>query len=269
MDWERENLRQIYALNQRGGRTLSIVDLMNAGTVSAEVAALCWLLVERGESFLTGAGPGGAGKTALMASLLAFLPRGEKVFTISDYSVIQAALAGELPEPYCLMPHEIGSGHWYGYIWGGAVRDFLDVCGPGRRCVSCLHADTVDEARDILRSCAAHEQAINRVTLMLFICAEGGRLRRIHRLTALDFSLDGEMRVLYRWDRDEDRFAAEVDRRKVCRSLGTRYGAGPEKLFAEWDARAAFLTQLQAEGVVEYENVRARVLQETRKGETT
>jgi len=38
-DLERGNLEQIEALNQRGGRTPSIIDLIRAGTISAEMAA--------------------------------------------------------------------------------------------------------------------------------------------------------------------------------------------------------------------------------------
>jgi len=43
MDVERHNLAEVERLNQRGGRTLSITDLIDAGTVSSEMAALCWL----------------------------------------------------------------------------------------------------------------------------------------------------------------------------------------------------------------------------------
>ena len=39
MDIEQLNLRQIEQLNQRGGRMLSIVDLIQAGTISVEMAA--------------------------------------------------------------------------------------------------------------------------------------------------------------------------------------------------------------------------------------
>jgi hypothetical protein len=39
MDLERHNHQQIELLNQRGGRTLSIVDLIQAGTLSIEMAA--------------------------------------------------------------------------------------------------------------------------------------------------------------------------------------------------------------------------------------
>ena len=51
--------------HQRGGRMLSVVDLVAADTLTMEQA--CWLLVRilDGSSWLVGANPGGAGKTAV------------------------------------------------------------------------------------------------------------------------------------------------------------------------------------------------------------
>jgi len=74
MNIEEHNDRQIEMLNQRGGRTLSIVDLIAAGTIGPEMAACACRAMHQGASLLTGARPGGAGKTTLMAAVLNFLP---------------------------------------------------------------------------------------------------------------------------------------------------------------------------------------------------
>ena len=62
MDIEIHNDRQIEHLNQRGGRTLSIVDLVRAGTISVEMSAYAMRAIQQGASLLTGARPGGAGR---------------------------------------------------------------------------------------------------------------------------------------------------------------------------------------------------------------
>ena len=64
--------------NQRGGRMLSVIDLLEAGTLDRTKAA--WLLARilSGASFLVGARPGGAGKTAVMGALLTMLPAGRR-----------------------------------------------------------------------------------------------------------------------------------------------------------------------------------------------
>ncbi len=58
----------------RGEDRLSIVDLIRAGTLDAELAALLWLLVEARLPVVVAAGPQLAGKTTLLTALLDFLP---------------------------------------------------------------------------------------------------------------------------------------------------------------------------------------------------
>ena len=66
MDTYRSNLREIDSLNQRGGRMLSVVDLIEDGTLDAPVAGYLLASVASGASFLCAAGPGGVGKIALI-----------------------------------------------------------------------------------------------------------------------------------------------------------------------------------------------------------
>ena len=53
-------------------------------------------------------------------------------------------------EPECYLVHEIGDGHWYGYLWGPAVAQYVSLVGGPRRIASCLHADTLSELTQIL-----------------------------------------------------------------------------------------------------------------------
>jgi hypothetical protein len=52
---ERHNHREIELLNQRGGRTLTVVDLIRAGTLSVPMAGYALRAMEQGASLLTGA----------------------------------------------------------------------------------------------------------------------------------------------------------------------------------------------------------------------
>ena len=147
MNLEEHNLREIEGLSQRG-RTLSIVDLINANTLNVDMAAHSLYAIANGASFLTAARPGNAGKTTLMACLLTFLPPGIQIVTTSSPSVITEAhrlMSGKKPEDFCLLAHEIGSGHWYGYLWGKYVGQLLNLMSDGCRVVSCIHADTLPE----------------------------------------------------------------------------------------------------------------------------
>ena len=70
-----QHCAEIERCNQRGGRMLSIVDLIEAGTFSRDLAAYSLAAIGDGASFMVGALPGGAGKTTAMGALLNFVPR--------------------------------------------------------------------------------------------------------------------------------------------------------------------------------------------------
>src|SRR5512135_1242130 len=66
--------REIDRCNQRSGRMLSVVDLIEAGTMTRVLAAYALVAIGQGASFMVGALPGGAGKTTVMGALLNFVP---------------------------------------------------------------------------------------------------------------------------------------------------------------------------------------------------
>ncbi|MHC4405057.1 MAG: hypothetical protein ACYTG0_35870 [Planctomycetota bacterium] len=239
MDIETHNRRQIDALNQRGGRTLSIVDLIRAGTVSIPMAAYALRAMEEGASLLTGARPGGAGKTTLMAALLSFLPPGVPIVTVDQSRVIAEGLDLPADRPCCFLAHEIGSGHWFGYIWGRDVADFLSLAEHQRRIASCLHADTLEELTEIVCSppLGASPEALGRVGLVLFMHA-GGRLGSLRRRVAAFWEADGagRHRLLFRWQAESDAFEQVADLRDA--NALTPYVDHMERLVREGDADA-------------------------------
>jgi len=57
------------ACNQRGGRMLSLIDLLKDESVSLPMAGYLAAAMRGGASLLVGANPGGAGKTTVMCAL--------------------------------------------------------------------------------------------------------------------------------------------------------------------------------------------------------
>jgi hypothetical protein len=197
---EQENLHEIESLNQRGGRTLSVVDLIEAGTLSVELAAYFMARVSRGASFFTAAVPGGAGKSTVLADLLCFLPPGERIVSTSSDDVVRDALARPDLTGACFLAHEIGSGHWYGYIWSSTVADFVALKQKGARVASCLHADTLEQLSDILTRPPLHipPADLTQLDMLAFVHVLSGRRRRVATVYEahqdghhLAFQLDG------------------------------------------------------------------------------
>jgi hypothetical protein len=212
MNLEEHNLREIEGLSQRG-RTLSIVDLINANTLSVDMAAYSLYAMANGASLLTGARPGNAGKTTLMACLLTFLPPGVRIVTTSNPSVVTEAqrfIDEEGSENLCFLCHEIGSGHWYGYLWGQYVGQLLHLMSRGCRVASCIHADTLTEMHDILvsRELGVSEEDFARLGLILFMKLERKLMGYRRRVATFYGNSDeiGKHGLLFTWEPGSDTF---------------------------------------------------------------
>jgi len=162
---------------------LSLVDLVDAGTLSLDMAAEMAHAVAGGGSLLTAAGPGGVGKTTLMGALLGFLAPGTEIVTIEGPRTLERLPAPSPEAPKCLMVHEIGSGHWYGYLWGPAVGRYVDAArAPGRSLASNLHAETYEEAVEQLAGLDVSAEGLGAIDVVAFMAARGSK-RRVTAVT--------------------------------------------------------------------------------------
>ena len=142
---------------------LSVVDLIEAGTLNASQAAWLAVRILDGSSFLVGARPGGAGKTTVMGALLGLLPVDTATYLTTPDAAWRESTAGD-----CIIAYEISAGFYDAYIWGDDVRAMCKQGVNGRRIVSNLHADTIDEARaQIVAGIGATEQEFQAFDLFL------------------------------------------------------------------------------------------------------
>jgi hypothetical protein len=184
-------VRCLAACNQRGGRMLTLVDLIEAGTVSLDLAAYLAAALAQGASHLVGANPGGAGKTTVMAALLSFLPPSCVIETVASAAVLRGA-ADVDPGTVCYLAHEVGAGHYYAYIWGAAARAFFALAGAGHTVATNLHADTLDETRAQLCDENGVDPAdLQAVTLKLYLRLHRGRGWQPERRVSLVYESDG------------------------------------------------------------------------------
>jgi hypothetical protein len=262
-DLEEQNYLEIEALNQRGGRTLSIVDLIQANTVSADAAGLMLYAVSNGASFFTAAVPGGAGKTTLMACMLGFLVPGTRIVTTADRSALQDAAQSKTGSRVCYLAHEIGAGHWYGYLWGSDVASFLGLAGANRQVASCIHADTLDQFYSIMTAQLAVPAALlAKLDLIAFMSIErslSGYRRRVATLYEAD-SAQGKHRLLHALNRRKD-----VLEKKAEPSLLARVAATKEKSLADAQREVGecrqFLGKLAADDEADWLAVRRSVVE--------
>lgn len=160
---------EIERCNQRGGRMLSLVDLLEAGTVDEELAAYLLATVGRGASFMTAAMPGGAGKTTVMGALLNLLPADVPLVPADGLATLTRALAADLPQT-CFICHEIGRGPYYAYLWGEPLRAYFQLLQRGHLLATNLHADTYNQVvEQVVGDNGVPESLFERINLLLFL----------------------------------------------------------------------------------------------------
>ncbi|OHB62100.1 MAG: hypothetical protein A2168_07385 [Planctomycetes bacterium RBG_13_50_24] len=167
--------------NQRGGRMLSIFDLLAAETLDPDLAAYLMARISTGSSFAAGSVPGGAGKTTVMCALLNFVPVDVSLIPATSQAVYEAANARVLPSRSCYVCHEIGSGNYFAYLWADALRAYCSLFEHGHILATNLHADTPRQAREqICNTNGVPGEHFNKFELLIFLRIENGypRARR-------------------------------------------------------------------------------------------
>lgn len=244
-----EHVHALDACNQRGGRMLSLVDLLDAGTVDLPLAAYLAAALRHGTSLLVGARPGGAGKTAVMVALLNFLPNEMTIRAVGSRAVLDMAETDPYPGATCYLAHEIGDGLYYAYLWGEEARDFFALTARGHTIASNLHADTLAETRDQL--CLGNgvmPEHLAAVALKVYLRVDhSDRLAFKRRISHVYESDGAEDRLIWRWDR-----RGAFERQPVQSAL-----VSPQ----DEDLYRKFLTGLRRHDVRAIEDVRRALLE--------
>jgi hypothetical protein len=169
----------------------SVLDLIDDGVLSADLAAVLWALLARRASIVVAAGPAGAGKTTLLTALLDFLPPGTRRVYVRGCYESFGFLTDPAVEPRrsVLLVNEI-SAHLPIYLWGPGVRRLLGAARAGFAVAATAHATSVEElvyalAGYPLRVPVAEIAAIDLVLLLDAWTEDGGVQRQVRSLAAL------------------------------------------------------------------------------------
>lgn len=201
---EEANLSEIRRLNQRGGRFLTVVDLLEAGTLNKKLLKFFLKRLWRGDSFLGAAGPSGTGKTTLMGALLNLIPPGTEIITAERGSPLPNSTRGHSP---LYLAHELNDAPYYGYIWGNEAARFLQAA-RNRRIAATLHAESLEGVRKKLtrRPVGLPEEEFSRIDLVVTMKMETRGPQRIRRIDRVYASGKGNHRTIFRRNREADEY---------------------------------------------------------------
>ena len=244
-----DHVRALDECNQRGGRMLSLIDLVDAGTMDLPLAAYLAAAMRHGASLMVGARPGGAGKTAVMAALLNFLPNAMMLQAVGSRAVLDMATQDPAPGATCYLAHEIGDGLYYAYLWDDEARDFFALAAHGHTIATNLHADTLEETYDQL--CLENGVApahLAAVTLKVYLRVDRSDRLAFKRRVSHVYESDGvEDHLLWRRNRHGTFERQDVESAVVSP--------------VEENAYVRFLTALRRRDVRYIEDVRRALLE--------
>jgi len=242
----RRHCSELDRCNQRGGRMLSVLDLLEAETLSLDVAAYLMARISCGASFLVGARPGGAGKTTVMCALLNLVPHDVELIAATARAVREARdETGR--DRRCYVCHEIGSGPYFAYLWGSDLRAYCALAEQGRLLATNLHADDIDEAHaQVCVQNSVPESHFRACHLQIFMRV-GGRFRSTRTIDRV-YASDGAAphRLVFDAQRSGPLEAVDVDGHwsSECRTfLENTHAAGTRTIEDTRAAVIAFLTR--------------------------
>jgi hypothetical protein len=249
---------------------MSVMQLIEAGSVDTRTMALLWAMMARRASIMVAAEPPMAGKTTTLTALLDLMPPGtQRVYLRGHYEnfdfVNDPAIA---PSNTYVLANEM-SDHLAVYLWGSRIYKMFELIEKGYAIGSTMHAETVQDVIAILDSDPLNVPArwIARLTLVINLYVSstyGGATRRfntIHMLTegsgvrgqgsGVSSPVVGvEPVLLAAWDRKNDTFEHRFDEPEVRGLLAKWAGLTPEAWATDLACREEHLDKMRAQGVM-------------------
>ena len=129
---------------------LSIIEIVEAGTLDRRTAALLWLLLESRRSIVLASEPPMSGKTTLLSALVAFLPSDTRPVFLRGLSETFDYARHADPARSYLLVNELSS-HLPVYLWGPKATRMFRTLEAGFGVGTTMHADDVEGVLGQLR----------------------------------------------------------------------------------------------------------------------
>jgi type IV secretory pathway ATPase VirB11/archaellum biosynthesis ATPase len=243
---------------------MSIAELITAGNMSAELAAMFWVAMEKGASLILAADPPHSGKTTTLSALLAFtLPNTLVYFTRGVGETFTLPPPTDDYHTYILV-NEM-SDHIPVYTWDDHARRAFELLHEGYQLGTTMHADTVEgviqQLEGDLRIPKRHVAGLTFIVPMYIGRGDGyGYVRRITEVAMLEPTGEGyRISQAATWDRDEDTHRL-FPKQGVRDALAQWAGITPVDLDVAIATRQTFLENLINAGTTTIPEVNAALL---------
>ena len=255
------------------------IQLLNNGTLSPEMLAYFWILLEyKGNVLITGGTA--SGKTTLLNAIAFFIPPEDRVVSIEDTREINLPRENWLPSVVRsgLTQENIGEVDLFSllknsfrqnpdYVIVGEVRGqeafvLFQGMASGHSSISTMHADSVDTLVKRLEtppielspSLLNTLDAVAIMTHALINKQESRKLREIVEIVNVDEKGIALTNTPLMWNPKDDAFYFKRQI-KVFDKISKRYGISVESLNKEFDLRSKLLYELQRRKMFDFSQV--------------
>jgi type IV secretory pathway ATPase VirB11/archaellum biosynthesis ATPase len=181
--------------------------------MSPDIAATLREVARQRRSFIVVAVPRLAGKSTVLAAILAERPKASPVVTLAKDGDRIDQLIEKSAGGYLVIPEITQSAAMPGYIWGADVRRIFKSANDDVSLAATLHADGPDGAfAQICGGCGVPDANASKISLVVCLRSIGRWEEPTRRVVASVHEITGvtggrpKGRLVYRWDEGRDEF---------------------------------------------------------------
>ena len=254
----------------------SIVDLITFGTISIEIAAYMWLLMESKMSIMV-IGSTGSGKTTILNAITGLINPDYKIFSVEDvseinikhenwFSLISRTGFGNEGEGEIGLYDLIKSGvrHRPDYIIVGEIRGseayvMFQAMATGHGGLCTMHADSLESASKRLQQ---KPMDIPASYMALMNCAivirrvKGADGKGVRKAISIQEIKDANTYYdAFKWSPKSDYFTPALEDSEMLHRISEQSGRDMDEIFAELKRRETILKWLVQRGIRRYDKV--------------
>ncbi len=266
---------------------LSVLDLIEIGTLNARIAAYFWLILEHKKSFMIVGGTG-AGKTSMLNALLSLMSQNDKIVTAEEVPELSPPAAnwtqlssresfnfGDGPSGDITLFDLIKISLRYrpDYVIVGEVRGeeayvLFQALATGHGGLCTMHADSIDRVVKRLTSPPMNvsEVYIPLMNIALYIqrvelphkkkgLSFGRRVRSVSEIAEYDNYLE-----VSRWDPRTDTFTTMFKDSYILQQISVSSGKTMKQLLEELDRREQYIENMIESGIEKQRDVAEKIL---------
>jgi len=254
----------------------SVIDLISFGTISVEIAAYLWMLMESKMSIMV-IGSTGSGKTTILNAITGLIDPDYKIFSVEDvseinikhenwFSLVSRTGFGPSGEGEIGLYDLIKSGvrHRPDYIVVGEIRGseayvMFQAMATGHGGLCTMHADSLESACKRLQQKpmdipASYMTLMNSAIIIKRVKGQDGKsTRRATIVQELKTAID--YHAAFKWDPKSDYFNPQLEDSEMLHRISDQTGRNMDEILEEFEKRKIVLKWLVERGIRDFGKV--------------